>query len=145
MKKTITILLAMAMVTSLSATSWASTTTSVDTETQQIEGFSPRFVILNRFYTNIKKSGSSQVECSAYVDVTQSCSKELTLTLQKMQNGSWVNVKTWKINHNGSSRTTVTKSYQVASNTKHRTMASIVVKDSNGRVLDHATTYSASV
>lgn len=144
MKKTIAILLAMVMSTSFSVTSWAASNID-NADTVDTVMNSPRYVILRQFSAKIEKEGSNKVTCYVSSTVTQSCSREITTTLQKMQNGRWVNVKSWNTNQNGSSRTTITKSYQVASNTKYRTMASIIVKDSTGRVLDRETTYSASV
>lgn len=144
MKKTIAILLAMVMSTSFSVTSWAAPNNSNSGNADTVIN-SPKYLILSQFYTKIGNEGANKVSCSVTSAVTQNCSREITLTLQKLQNGSWINVKTWGINQKGVSRSTTNKSYQVASNTKHRTMASIVVKDSNGRVLDRATTYSASV
>lgn len=104
---------------------------------------SPRYVNIIVFTSSIDINSSGKATCNSYVQTANSSHQiYLSITLQRYEDGSWKNVKTWSGYDIGIAE--LTKSYYIVSGYCYRTAASATVYTSGGSYVESSTIYSQS-
>lgn len=130
-KSWLAIVLALCMCFSLCATTFASDAERDDEAT--------RYTGVSTCYAGLAISGWGKATCSSFASCNSGYSATMTMELKK----GTTTIKTWETS--GSMVVSMEKTYYVVSGYTYQVVATIVVKDSNGTVVDTIEKSSYSV
>ncbi len=107
-------------------------------------GISPYYKSVSSIAANLSITSSGKAECYGYIKVTPSTNSfTLTMTLQRLTDGSWTYVTSWATSGTGSS--SLSKSYYVTHGYYYRVKLVASVSTSSGSFVEQVTSYSNSV
>lgn len=106
----------------------------------------PRFSYINSIGVNILKKTLGFVSCGVTcTSIYDNYTFTVTCTLQRSNGNGWTDYKSATETFSGINTHVLSKSWYAPANYTYRTYATVVVKNSSGRVIETATGYSNSL
>ena len=106
-------------------------------------GISPCYESVGSIEATLSITSSGKASCYGYVKVIPSTNSfTLTMTLQRLTNGSWTYVTSWATSGTGSA--SLSKSYYVTNGYYYRVKLVASVRTSSGSFVEQVTSYSNS-
>lgn len=97
----------------------------------------PNYTYIWQMSAGLKISSAGKAHCSGNVVVSDdSFHAELTITLQKKSNGTWVNVKSWSDSETGKSDLIIEEDYYVANGTYRVTTTAKIYNPTGTKLLE---------
>lgn len=133
MKKILASFIALLMITLLAVPALAVESDSYSSDSMM----TPNYTYIWQMSAGLKISSAGKAHCSGSVDISDdSFHAELTITLQKKSNGTWVNVKSWSDSETGKSALIIEEDYYVANGTYRVTTTAKIYNSTGTKLLE---------
>lgn len=116
-----------------------------DMEPQEMQEVpSPRWSYLSEVLASFSFGSLGRGNCLGGLFIDSNYDSKITLTLQKLKNGSWVDVKSWEQENSGAGEYIFEKAYYVSSKGTYRCSVTASVYSSSGKLLESTVCNSPS-